>query len=396
MDYIQHFPKPHIYHMSMRPLVEKLKRIIIWIVVSMLHGMTAQVINHGAHVYVQDGAILTVEGSLINQDTGSITNHGTMIIKGSLLNNSSQNLNDGNGLLELAGNSTDSIGGTNLSRFYDLRINHSSGILLTQHIQVDHHLQMMSGNLDLGGHDITLADTASLLDEADFRRIFGSSGKIQTTRDLFMPDSNIAGLGVGILSGAVLGTSTISRDHIIRQVGNGSSIERSFSISPENNENLDATLIFHYFDSELNSQDPNKLSLFRLAPDSVNWTLIGGQAHPAQGYVDTSGIEFMGRWTLSSWTIGIDDPRPSLEVSYYPNPLGAGELLHLTGLAQGSYEFQLFDMKGKMMMQQHIRAVATDVPTQLTFPDLALGMYSIQLLSEEFQPLSGKLLIHAH
>ncbi|MEM7368687.1 MAG: T9SS type A sorting domain-containing protein [Bacteroidota bacterium] len=374
------------------------KWIVTLFTVCMTAGLSAQVMTNGAEIDIQAGAVLTIQGGLSNDGSGSITNNGVMMIEGDLTNNSSLNVSDGQGQVELNGFSPQTIGGSSASGFHDLRLSNPSGLMLDQDISVGGTLDMEFGNLDLNGQIISLSETASLMGESDTSRIFGATGEIQTTRDLGTPAGmNIANLGVEITSSTNMGSTRIIRGHTTQMVGTGNSIERYFDIIPANNSNLDADFRMYYFPSELNGQDANTLALFRLNSGATNWTPALGNSNVAGGYVEQSGIDAMALWTLSSdGTTSITDPRPELQAGYFPNPMESGHILHVTGLEAGIYAFRLFDARGRQVHAEDLQAFSPDVDVQVSLPHLALGMYTMQIRSEAYHPMVGKLLIGGH
>lgn len=375
-----------------------IKWIVTVLTVFLVGGLSAQVMTNGAAIDIQAGAVLTIQGGLSNEGSGSINNNGVIMVEGDLINNSSQNVSDGQGQVELNGSSPQSIGGSSASGFHDFRLSNPAGLTLNQDISVGGSLDMEFGNLDLNGQIISLSETASLMGESDTSRIFGVTGEIQTTRDLGTPAGmNIANLGVEITSSTNMGSTRIIRGHAAQMVGTGNSIERYFDIIPANNSNLDADFRMYYFPSELNGQDPNTLALFRLNAGATNWTPALGNSDVAGGYVEQTGIDAMALWTLSSdGTTSITDPRPELQAGYYPNPMTSGQVLHVAGLETGTYAFTLFDARGRQVMAEELEAFSSEVDVQISLPHLALGMYTMRIQSEDFRPMRGKLLISKH
>lgn len=375
------------------------KCFYVGLLISLSYGLTAQVMsNDGATVTVQSGATVIVQGGLSNEGAGTITNDGLLMVEGDLINNSSMNLSDGSGTLSLMGSTSQSLGGSSSSRFFDLQVDNGAGVVLGQNILVDNVLEMVSGNVDLNGQNITLSETASLMGEDDSRRILGASGEIQTTRDLGTPAGmNIGNMGLEITSSTNLGSTRIARGHSAQPVGAGNSIERYFDVVPSNNSNLDADLRMYYFNSELNGQDAATLALFRLNAGATNWTPAGGMSDVAGSFVEQSGIDAMALWTLSAdGTTGIEDLRPELAVSFFPNPMLSGQTLTITGLETGNYDLGLFDARGRLVVQEAVNAFGSDVDVQVALPQLALGMYTLQVLSKDYRPVLGKLVISAH
>jgi len=97
-----------------------------------------------------------------------------------------------------------------------------------------------------------------------------------------------------------LGSTIITRGHTA-QTGNGNNgIERYFDITPTNNSGLNATLDFHYDDSELNGNTESELVQFRSTDTGTNWSLEGGTVNTTSNTVTLSGIDEFSRWTLAA------------------------------------------------------------------------------------------------
>ena len=373
----------------------------LWVIAGLLlaipYGLSAQVLTNGGALTIQSGAFLLIQGDLTNEGIGFLRNDGDVELTGTLTNNSTIQLSEGSGVFRLTGTAAQTIAGGNVSRFFDLEINNPNGITLNQSIRIDNQLQMIAGNLDLNGQFITLSESASLAGENDSRRIFGSSGEIQTTRVLNNPTGmNIANLGIELTSSANLGSTDISRGHAVQSIGSGASIARYFDIRPSNNTNLDATMRMYYLPSELNGQNPVYLNFFGLGNGASNWSPAWGNPDLATNSVAQTGIESMLLWTLSDDGTTAMDSRPTLSVSYFPNPLLSGQSLTFVGLAAGKYECLLFDSRGRQVVQKKLTAPGSDSRLEVVLPQLAIGMYTIQLLSADFRPMIGKLMIHAH
>jgi hypothetical protein len=99
-------------------------------------------------------------------------------------------------------------------------------------------------------------------------------------------------------------------------VGGHVSIKRIFGIRPTGedangitfNQNLDATLIFHYFSTpaELNGNTEAMLSLYRTSNNGFSFSSEGGTADPANQRVIATDVDVMQTFTLA----GSDTPLP--------------------------------------------------------------------------------------
>ncbi len=188
-------------------------------------------------------------------------------------------------------------GGSNSALSGSPTINHfvlgsSSALTLSSGATVNGNL-ILESDLDLNGQTITLGTSAYLIE--DEGRIYGSSGQIQTTRTLSNIDENVAGLGAEITTSANMGSTTITRTHAANS--SPASIERRYNIVPTNNSGLNATLVFHYDDNELNGLTASSLELYRSTNNGTNWTDMNGSVNTFHNTIKLSGIDAFSLWT---------------------------------------------------------------------------------------------------
>jgi Secretion system C-terminal sorting domain len=234
-------------------------------------------------------------------DVVIVTRDGDWINNGSFVAGSS--------LVQMRGLSG-SIGGSSITGFHELEVARNNGqqLLLQSDAGIDGRIIFTTGNIDLSGHTINLATPAYLDNENEDSHILGAAGgEVVATINLTAPsNANPGNLGLLLSSPADLGSVTIRRGHKI-QIVNGvpSSIARYYDISPTNNMNLDATLRFTYFNSELNNQAENTLTLYKSNDHGGNWS---GQAdnarNPALNFVEIKGLSDLSRWTLAASSPG--------------------------------------------------------------------------------------------
>ncbi|MBU2554762.1 MAG: T9SS type A sorting domain-containing protein [Bacteroidetes bacterium] len=149
-------------------------------------------------------------------------------------------------------------------------------------------------NIDLNGQTIALGTSATLIEDAG--RIYGSSGNITTTRSLSnISAENVAGLGAQITTSANMGSTTITRTHSANS--SPASIARRFDISPFNNSGLNATLVFHYDDSELNGLAESYLELSKSTDGGTSWVNQNGSINTFVNTIVLTGINAFSSWT---------------------------------------------------------------------------------------------------
>jgi len=222
------------------------------------------------------------------------------------------NFTTGNSIISFTGNASASIIGSEPIQFFKLVINKSgnAAIVLLHPITVTESAFFSSGFLNLNGLNLDLGLTGRLENEHENSRVTGSDGgQVVVNATLNAPVSqNPGNLGAIISSSQNLGNVEIRRGHQ-SQSGQGlaGSILRSYTIIPQNEANLNATLQLNYLDAELNGMDENSLAFFK-TDDLINWSNIGfSTKNPTDNFVTKDGINSLSGWTLSN---GINSSLP--------------------------------------------------------------------------------------
>jgi len=161
---------------------------------------------------------------------------------------------------------------------------------------------ILEKNFDLLANSIMLGSLSYLLEGSGV--LSGTTGTISTTRNLNnITSENVALLGATITTAANLGSTIITRG-FTAQTGNGnSSIQRYYDISPTNNTALDATLVFSYKDSELNSLTEANFKLYKSVDNGTTWSDQGGTLDAGANTVTKNGISSFSRWTVGDSTL---------------------------------------------------------------------------------------------
>ncbi|MDC0584657.1 hypothetical protein OAO55_02890, partial [Bacteroidales bacterium] len=179
----------------------------------------------------------------------------------------------------------------------NLVIGTSSSMTISSGVTVNGNL-ILESDLDLNGQTVTLGSSATLIEDGGY--FSGSSGSITTTRPLSNIDENVGGLGAEITTSANLGNTSITRTHSANT--SPASIERSYNILPTNNSGLNASMVFHYNDSELNSLTEAYLQLFRSADGGTSWSDMDGNVNTFGNTITRTGIDAFSLWTAMAVT----------------------------------------------------------------------------------------------
>jgi hypothetical protein len=311
------------------------------------------------NVFVNSGAIFNLNGYKASLNGNSFSNAGT--------------LNMNNSWIEYNGATAQVI--TTGIIYKGLIINNPAGVSIPAGtLTVDDTLKIISGFLNAGANSVSLSSTGYLV-ESSGATVRGTTGNITTTRMITNPNNlNVAGLGATITSTADLGNTTITRGFTAYTINGSGSVKRYYNISPANNSNLNATLTYHYDDSELNGLNEGLLSLFRSTNAGTNWATIGGAKN-----LEANNITYSGINSFSYWTAAV-------------NPLTAS--INITAIVDALYNTSINTLNKKDTVTVYLRnsfapyAIldsAKILPDTLTFSDVAYfnttpsGTYYISL-----------------
>lgn len=112
---------------------------------------------------------------------------------------------------------------------------------------------------------------------------------------------NVSDLGAQISTKVNMGNTIITRGGTSHLIDNRESISRYYEIYPAINENLNATLVFNYSDSELNSNEENKLQIFSSTDGGLTWMPLGGEVNTKKNTITLKEIQSFALYTASSY-----------------------------------------------------------------------------------------------
>lgn len=281
-----------------------------------------------------------------------------------------------------------SIGGSSVPSFdYIIFDMNEQALVLDTDIEVSGRVVFQSGDCDLNGHTTTLADGVDIGNENNNSSFVGpNGGEVVTTVTLNAPSSeNPGNIGATITSSKNLGEVTIQRTHVPVSSGGGQSIARTYTITPANNADLDATLRLSYFDKELNATAENNLSLWRMEGNA--WYGKGYSDRDANAnWVEQTGIDAFSEWTLGNAiftpVIDLDQGQSLMIGDLFPNPSGsASSQVHFQVNSPRELDLHLrvIDPLGRIVLQQVQRVHTGDQLVSLETMDWSPGMYIVQL-----------------
>lgn len=226
---------------------------------------------------------------------------------------------DNVGIYDYAGGTSPALSGT--PTVNNLVVGSTSDLTLGSNATVNGNL-FLYDDLDLNGQTITLGITSTLYEDSG--NIFGTSGTIQTTRDLGSPNAdNVAGLGAIITdTDRDLGETTIIRGH---EAQGSQGIKRYYQITTENDP-TSATLVFNYLDAELNDVTEANMKLFK-SSGGVDWTVQNSSSvNTIDKTITLSGIDSFSWWTAGDG----DGPLPVNLSAFYALYVGGVPTLYWT------------------------------------------------------------------
>ena len=246
-------------------------------------------------------SIKTTGGATIVLSNMDLENDGTI------------NQASGEGGFKFSGNQTSVIKGANAPMIGILEINKTNGskLVLNRNISVNAAINFISGQLDLNGSNITMSSSANIAGESETNRVIGpGGGYVEIRQDMDAPVSvNAGNLGATITSSANLGNVRIRRGHLPQSVtGLTTGIHRYYSIAPDNNSGLNATLRLKYFDAELNSNDEHFLVFYKSEDNGSNWNNMSQTSRNNSGnWVEKTGMSDLTLQTIANDNVVIPD-----------------------------------------------------------------------------------------
>jgi hypothetical protein len=176
-------------------------------------------------------------------------------------------------------------------------------LTLNAPLTINGNLTLTMGDVNLNGNQLTLGSNSTLIGETADNRVHGTSGSITTTRNINAPNEmNVAGLGIELTSNEDFGSTTVVRGNAQKVFNAGFGLNRYYEIHPTNNDDLDATMRFHYFEDELNTNlgtiNEGELDLWRF--DGSVWNFQWATVDLANNFITKTNIPQFSTWTSGS------------------------------------------------------------------------------------------------
>lgn len=328
-------------------------------------------IQTGGDVFLQNGAVITLQGSL--QNNGSIGGTGTFLFKGSTVQ---------------------SIAGIGTTNFFNLTIENNAGVGLARNIGVGNLLTLSSGLFDIKNYTVSLNPAATVTGETDITRIISTSGGgyLEITVPITASSNVTPGnLGATITPASDMGSVTVRRGHEAQTItpAGRPSINRYFEIVPSVNTSLNATLNFNYLDAELNGRNEALLS-FWTSQDNTTWVSANfSNRNTASNVVQLTGIQtFPKRWTLTDqqFATGVFDLLTNNKpLKLWPNPVFNDQIIsvQLSAGKRTKAAVTVMDVSGRIVLLQAVNLERGINTLQLNHQNLSAGSYTLVIRAED-------------
>ena len=179
----------------------------------------------------------------------------------------------------------------------DLTVTGNMGVTLGADVTVNGTLAVHDSILSTGAYLVTLAEGATLVEDS----VFVVQGQVTTTRTASQSVvEDFGGLGLELTAnGAAPGATTVLRETgTAPSIGGGTAILRAYTISPTVNAGLNATLVMHYVETELNGLTESALAPYVSTDGGTTWDAISGVVDDVANTVTVTGLDELHRITL--------------------------------------------------------------------------------------------------
>ena len=294
---------------SLRGMALLLVAFCLWLEPSQAQNLY----NSGDTLYIGAGATLYMNSSMQNAVNGvknpAFYNNGTLNIKGDITN-ASGTVTSGTGWLNLSGTGAQNFSGAN---YYSIRVTGTGNKIMTSSTILKDSAVLTNGSILMADADTIYLDTLGGIQEPSGNEILGN---IKYSRYLKNNTAySFCNMGLDFIAhGATPGKTNIIRStgdsaiqHGMDHAGATQGTKRYFDIHPTTNLALNANIVFHYFDAELNGIAKSDLSLYRSIDTGRHWIYIGYTSRDSNlNTLSMAGVNSFSRWTTGS----INNPLP--------------------------------------------------------------------------------------
>ncbi|MCF8298813.1 MAG: T9SS type A sorting domain-containing protein [Saprospiraceae bacterium] len=180
----------------------------------------------------------------------------------------------------------------------NMYIGNGATVTVSSNFTVNNNL-LLDEDLNMNGNIVNIGSDGKLIENNGL--LCGCSGYSCHTQTLDnISCLNIAGLGAEITTTANMGSTDVYRYHAAITGPTGDEgINRFYKILPTTNTGLNATLVFHYDDSELNGCTESNLVLFKSTNNGQTWSQVGGTINTTDNTITLTSIDGFSWWTAA-------------------------------------------------------------------------------------------------
>lgn len=330
-------------------------------------------------LYIQQGGRLTLRGNV------------QLVLHNARFTNDGQFL-PGNSMVVFTGETPTTIGGTAGLNFDKVVVNKTDGqIVMQSTASVSSKIMMSSGLLELNNHELQLHPNALIEGENENTHITGVNGgsiSISKVMQGSLLRFNPGNIGIELSTRVAPGLLVVKRRHTSESSPNGmSGINRSFEVQATNNDNLSASVRFHYLDAEHTEKDESALIMWKTNNVSVFWTPIGKtDADTEANWVQQHDIQDWGRFTLAgTGAVSSSNKRTAIAgttlaegkttMQAYPNPARKNFTTTIRFNEEKDVVIGLYNQEGKLMQRKKVHLTNGITTVQWDLHDYARGTY---------------------
>jgi hypothetical protein len=243
----------------------------------------------------------------------------------------------------------------------DMTVANDATLIVTaaapQSITVNGQLDVSAGSFDASDPNVSIVmGSAATLVESDTTRVVGT---VKTTRTASQGvNETFGGIGLELnAAGGVPGPTEVVRvSGVALSISGNPTIERYFDVTPTNNSGLDATVVFHYHEAELNAIPESSLEMYSSPDSGSTWSDLNGTLDTVANTVTGSGIDDFSRLTLASeGLVGVPSIPPGtaqlLLHQNHPNPFSRSTTISFA-LPKADYvTIDIFDPAGRRVVR---------------------------------------------
>jgi hypothetical protein len=174
----------------------------------------------------------------------------------------------------------------------------NQGVTLGSDLHVNGNLTLTGSGIETDTFKIFLKSNGELNETGG--KVNGSISAVRTAQTGVNQTFGNIGFEVNA-AGNAPGVTSVERVTGFAFSGNGNeTIKRYFIVTPQVNNSLNATIVFHYDTEDLNGINESKLVALRSTDNGVNWVDITGTVDLINNNITVTGINQMSWWTLAN------------------------------------------------------------------------------------------------